>query len=84
MTNNLRIHIGGLVALSCILGACYGPAATMDPEAPNELPPPSYVSIWTDRKSGCDYIIVSRSNKSIAVTPRMWSDGVQMCVESQK
>ena len=75
---NTRIHLAGLLALSCVLGVT---ACNPDPQPVANKPTglnPSYIAIWTDKKSGCDYIIVERAS-GVAVTKRMWSDGVQMC-----
>lgn len=63
------------LSLVLLLAGC-GEAEDADFKEPYTIP-----SVWTDKETGCDYLIGDTGSYKggMSITPRMLNDGTQLC-----
>ena len=79
MKYNTRIHLLGALAVIATVAACQP-----RPEAPVAKTGPIQMYIHKDKLTGCDYLVATTYDgyrSGSAITPRLWSDGTQICRE---
>lgn len=68
------------IAAYVVLATACVPSEQITDENGRTVAFPYGASVWTDKDTGCDYIVINGERKT-AITPRLNPDGTQRCAQ---